>query len=98
MEHRDPSPTGTKHSGYAGPEDGPFKCSNCVWFESGSAASYSPGECEHPKVKADPDLAKAPDGDAIVSRDGCCEYQRSKARYGNPMPAIPPYKTTIRRT
>jgi hypothetical protein len=96
MEHRDPSPTGTKASGYAGPEDGPFKCGNCVWYESGRNASLPSGECAHPKVKADPQVPKSPDGDGIVNRDGCCEYQRSKTKYG-PQVTVAPYKSTIRR-
>lgn len=97
MEHRDPSPTGTKAVGYARPEDGPFKCGNCVWYESGKRAVIPTGECSHPKVMKDPELKKSGDGDAIVEADGCCEYQRSKSKYGNPEP-IAPYKTTMRRT
>ena len=92
---RNPAPTGTKHSGYAGPEDGPFRCGTCVWFESGKQASHAPGECEHPKVKADQDLKKSKDGDAIVDAGGCCEYQRS--RKAEPT-KVAPYKSTLRRT
>lgn len=65
-------PIGTKATGYAGPEDGPFNCEHCVHF-------LVPRFCNHPEVVADKELRKAPGQGAlvaIVSPQGCCNEFR----------------------
>lgn len=60
---------GTKAVGYAGPENGPFRCGHCQWFKS-------PRNCGHPEVIADPEMRKDSNGNAIVAPDGCCNEFR----------------------
>lgn len=62
------SPIGTKKAGYAGPEEGPFKCANCVHFKE---VSESEGRCNQPDVVADPEMKKD-QGAAVVQEGGCC--------------------------
>jgi len=66
-------PIGTKHAHYAGPEKGPFKCSNCTHFTK-------PGYCNHPDVIEDAEKKLGGlvliDGVAKVSPQGCCNYFR----------------------
>ena len=64
---------GTKSTGYALPEMGPFKCANCI--HAGDDAT----RCDHPKVIADEDVPKAPDQKkAIVHPEACCNYFHPK--------------------
>ena len=63
-------PVGTKKSGYAGPEFGPFNCVRCVHF--------SHGYCNHPDVVSDPQMT-VEDGKAEVDAFGCCTYFRPPA-------------------
>ena len=56
---------GTKATGYALPEMGPFLCVNCVH------ASKNGTRCDHKEVIADPDVPK--DGKlAVVHPTACC--------------------------
>lgn len=60
---------GTKKVGYAGPEYGPFRCGNCVWF----SFVKNGGRCQQPEVIEDPEVPKDPKSNlAIVHQDGCC--------------------------
>lgn len=66
---------GTKATGYALPEMGPFKCANCVHIDAGGDC------CDHPKVVADPDVpTKEEDGKkvAVVKAESCCNYFHPK--------------------
>lgn len=60
---------GSKQSGYAGPEFGPFSCSNCTHFDG-------QGSCDHPEVINDPEV------NGQVEADGCCNFFRSKTAHG----------------
>lgn len=74
---------GTKATGYALPEMGPFKCSNCVHIDKGGDC------CDHPKVVADPDVpTKEEEGKklAVVKPDSCCNYFHPKDK-GEPSEA-----------
>lgn len=57
------APIGSKATGYAGPDEGPFSCSNCVHFDGNSS-------CDNPKVIADPEVQGS------VDPNGCCNYFR----------------------
>lgn len=50
---------GSKLTGYAPPNMGPFSCSNCVHFDGS-------GSCDNQQVVADPEVNGA------VEADGCC--------------------------
>lgn len=63
------NPTGTQLSQYAGPADGPFKCSNCIHFDSSKKV------CKHPTVKEDPEIPNA-----RVEPDGCCKFVRHASK------------------
>lgn len=60
---------GTKKTGYALPEMGPFKCGNCI--------HYADGKCDHKEVIDDPDVPKE-DGKAVVKEDACCNFFHPK--------------------
>ena len=60
-------PIGTKHSGYAGPEDGPFECGRCDHY---SSINSNHGHCDHPEVEEDLGTP------AKVAKMGCCTYFR----------------------
>lgn len=68
--------SGTTKVAYQGPEEGPFRCGNCVHFMSESENDHN-DECWHPDVIADPDMTLDDDGHALVSAGGCCEYFRN---------------------
>jgi len=63
---------GTKRSGYAGPDLGPFRCDNC------HHAHDKGHSCDQPEVIQD--LGKGPNGRAKVDPKGCCNefYPRRK--------------------
>jgi hypothetical protein len=50
---------GSAQTGYAGPENGPFECENCIHFDG-------EGRCDHPQVMADPEV------NGQVDAEGCC--------------------------
>jgi len=52
---------GSAQSGYAGPDNGPFECENCIHFDGES-------RCDHPKVMADPEV------NGQVDPEGCCNF------------------------
>lgn len=58
---------GTKKTGYALPEMGPFKCANCVH------ANEDATRCDHKEVIADEDVPKE-DGLAVIKPKSCCNY------------------------
>ena len=62
---------GTKATGYALPEMGPFKCANCIHV------SESNDRCDHPDVIKDPDVPKE-NGKAVVHAESCCNYFHPK--------------------
>jgi len=66
----DAAPIGTRLSGYAGPESGPFECGNCIHFEDEGST------CKHPAVIGDPEIEKNENGLAIVEAEGCCNFFR----------------------
>jgi len=52
---------GSTQAGYAGPENGPFECGNCVHFDGQS-------KCDNPQVVSDPEV------NGQVEEDGCCNF------------------------
>jgi hypothetical protein len=60
---------GSAQSGYAGPENGPFECGNCVHFQA-------PGTCNNPQVASDPEV------NGQVEAEGCCNLFRPGAEGG----------------
>lgn len=66
-------PIGTKKSGYATPEMGPFLCVNCHHSPSGVG-----DRCDHPDVMEDPEVPKDDEGKGIVQPAGCCTYFRRR--------------------
>ena len=50
---------GSAQSGYAGPENGPFECENCIHFQP-------PNSCDNPQVQSDPEV------NGQVEPEGCC--------------------------
>lgn len=66
---------GTRETGYAGAEYGPFRCNNCVWFDNAKAKYPALHTCSHKEVIADPDVPKTPDGKlAHVEAFACCNH------------------------
>jgi len=59
---------GTKATGYALPELGPFLCIHCEHAQEYGTV------CDHPKVMADPDVPKTEDGKAKIKPGACCNY------------------------
>lgn len=60
---------GTKKTGYALPEMGPFECEHCVHVSEDGT------RCDHPDVLADKDIPKTPNQKlAIVDPHACCNY------------------------
>jgi hypothetical protein len=58
--HSDPNAgIGSALAGYAGSEDGPFECGNCVHFDGQS-------KCDNPQVISDPEV------NGQVEAEGCC--------------------------
>lgn len=51
---------GSAQSGYAGPENGPFECENCIHFQA-------PNQCNNPQVQSDPEV------NGQVEAEGCCD-------------------------
>ena len=64
------SPMGTVATGYVKARLGPFKCGNCLHYET--------GYCNHPKVDADPEVKKEK-GRAEVAAGDCCNFFRSES-------------------
>lgn len=63
MNDSDDQGIGSKESGYAGPDMGPFSCANCSHFDG-------QGSCDNEKVMADPEV------NGKVEADGCCNLFR----------------------
>lgn len=53
---------GSQLVGYMGPDEGPFECHNCTFFQG----DEGPGQCTNPKVQQDPDV------NGQVDSEGCC--------------------------
>ncbi len=68
---------GTKLSGLATADNGPFRCGNCKWFTYGSPES-SEGECGHPVVLVDPEVT-----DRLTLRQAQGDPERSRRVTGN---------------
>jgi hypothetical protein len=82
-------PIGTRVSGYAGAESGPFECGNCLHFSAGpegivpggNAEGSAEGRCKHPVVVDDPEVKKDEEEEfAIVEAEGCCNFFRPSPR------------------
>lgn len=58
------APIGSKKSGYATPDMGPFQCANCIHFDGKN-------QCNHPDVVKDPQVK------GQVQPGGCCTYFRN---------------------
>jgi hypothetical protein len=59
---------GEKNTGYEGPEGGPFRCSNCEYFNA------STDGCSQEDMKKYSARERLPSGDVEVEAGGCCEY------------------------
>lgn len=59
MGDADDEGIGSKETGYAGPDMGPFSCANCMHFDG-------QGSCDNEKVMADPEV------NGKVDAEGCC--------------------------
>jgi hypothetical protein len=71
LAHSSYDGAGTKKTGYALPEMGPFKCSNCIHANEDST------RCDHPKVETDPDVPQD-GGKAVIKPEACCNYFHPK--------------------
>jgi hypothetical protein len=58
---------GSAAAGYAGPENGPFECSNCTHFTA-------PNQCDNPQVQSDPEV------NGQVEPEGCCNLFKPGAQ------------------
>lgn len=56
-------------TGYAPPENGPFRCGNCEYF--------SHGACGQSVMRASSKRPKTADGFVKVDTNGCCTYFHS---------------------
>lgn len=61
---------GEKGTGYA--EDGPFRCSNCEYFNATTDG------CHGESMKEISKRQRLPSGDVLVDPRGCCVYFESK--------------------
>jgi hypothetical protein len=71
---------GSKATGYAGPELGPFRCSRCTWYKP---LDLCCGGCGHPEVIADKAVPKVKTSEgekASVHADACCNEFRPLTR------------------
>lgn len=66
---QDDAGIGSAASGYAGPENGPFECQNCVHFDG-------EGTCDNPQVQSDPEVQ------GKVEAEGCCNLFRPEEQGG----------------
>lgn len=58
--------TGTNLSGYSTPDQGPFRCDHCKFYDANGSA------CSGPNVMKDPQVQKLGDGRAMVEPSACC--------------------------
>lgn len=66
-----PNPdTNPQDPDYEGPENGPFRCDNCTYFQA-------PSQCSQPTVMSSP---TTPNGQ--VDPAGCCKFFNSMAASG----------------
>jgi hypothetical protein len=63
---------GEAGTGYQGPDDGPFRCSNCKYFNS------STDGCSGEAMKKLSKRPRLPSGDVHVAAQGCCVYFEGK--------------------
>lgn len=66
--HSSAEGVGTKKTGYALPELGPFLCCNCIH------AHKQGTRCDHTEVIADEDVPKDDEQLAIIKPASCCNY------------------------
>jgi hypothetical protein len=59
---------GEEETGYAGPEEGPFRCSNCEYF------NVSTDGCSNKHMKKLSHREHLPSGDILVAPGGCCIF------------------------
>lgn len=64
--------SGEKYTGYAGPEDGPFHCSNCEYFNRVTDG------CRNEAMKRLSTRKRLPSGDVLVEPNGCCIYEKNR--------------------
>lgn len=63
---------GEKGTGYSGPDYGPFRCSNCAYFNPTTDG------CSGEHMKKLSVRKKLPSGDILVEAHGCCVYFKTK--------------------
>ena len=63
---------GEAGTGYQGPKDGPFRCSNCEYFNAATDG------CSGENMKKMSELPRLPSGDVEVDPQGCCVYFETK--------------------
>lgn len=63
---------GEKGTGYQGADDGPFRCSNCEYFNPTTDG------CRGENMKKLSTRQHLPSGDVLVDPRGCCVYFESK--------------------
>lgn len=63
---------GEASTGYEGPKGGPFRCSNCSYFNA------STDGCHQDDMKENSKRERLPSGDVLVEPHGCCEYIERK--------------------
>lgn len=61
---------GSAQAGYAGAENGPFECGNCIHFDG-------QGKCDNPQVISDPEV------NGQVEAEGCCNLFSPAAHEGD---------------
>jgi hypothetical protein len=65
---------GETDTGYQDPKAGPFRCSNCKYFNA------STDGCSGKSMKKLSQRKKLPSGDVLVDANGHCVYFESKGR------------------
>jgi hypothetical protein len=63
---------GEPGTGYEGPEDGPFSCSTCEYFQTKDSSCGQKDFMEKSK------LPKTSEGRIKVAAEGCCVYHEAK--------------------
>ena len=63
---------GEAGTGYQGPEDGPFRCSACEYF------NRTTNGCSGENMKKLSNRPRLPSGDIEVDAGGCCVYFEGK--------------------
>lgn len=74
--------------GYMPPQNGPFRCDNCVHYH-GTPGDNAPGQCDDREVQSDPQVR------GRVQGGGCCNEFQSRGNAGSagPTPLTSPIPT-----